>query len=168
MPMLTEPTLEKLQALRLDAFAAAWRAQQQDPALAAVPFDERPPGRGRMARPRKPAAGDRPAGGEAAPEPSLRRGHRPRGPPRTRQGTPAPTRHLPLGPRPPQCPDQRDDGHGEELPRLRPRAAGVPQGLPRPLPPRPPALRGTYPRPRRRQLHPPPRPLRPDRRPRPG
>ena len=39
--MLTEPTLEKLQALRLDAFAAAWRAQQQDPALAAVPFDER-------------------------------------------------------------------------------------------------------------------------------
>src|SRR2546430_4974877 len=41
MPMLTEPTLEKLQALRLDAFAAAWRAQQQDPALAAVPFDER-------------------------------------------------------------------------------------------------------------------------------
>ena len=39
--MLTEPTLEKLKALRLDAFAAAWLAQQQDPALAAVPFDER-------------------------------------------------------------------------------------------------------------------------------
>src|SRR5438132_5918097 len=39
--MLTEPTLDKLKALRLDAFAAAWRAQQQDPALAAVPFDER-------------------------------------------------------------------------------------------------------------------------------
>src|SRR5205807_6422666 len=41
MPMLTEPTLEKLKALRLDAFAAAWLTQQQDPALAAVPFDER-------------------------------------------------------------------------------------------------------------------------------
>jgi DNA replication protein DnaC len=39
--MLTEPTLEKLKALRLDAFAAAWLAQQQDPALATVPFDER-------------------------------------------------------------------------------------------------------------------------------
>src|SRR3989442_11150920 len=39
--MLTEPTLEKLKALRLDAFAAAWLAQQQDSALAAVPFDER-------------------------------------------------------------------------------------------------------------------------------
>jgi DNA replication protein DnaC len=39
--MLTEPTLEKLKALRLDAFAAAWVAQQQDPALGGVPFDER-------------------------------------------------------------------------------------------------------------------------------
>src|SRR3989442_3791221 len=39
--MLTEPTLEKLKTLRLDAFAAAWLTQQQDPALAAVPFDER-------------------------------------------------------------------------------------------------------------------------------
>src|SRR2546428_9366878 len=39
--MLTEPTLEKLKALRRDALAAAWLAQQQDPALAAVPFDER-------------------------------------------------------------------------------------------------------------------------------
>jgi len=39
--MLTPPTLEKLKALRLDAFAAAWQAQQQDPPLSAVPFDER-------------------------------------------------------------------------------------------------------------------------------
>ena len=39
--MLTEPTLEKLKALRLDALAAAWCAQQQDPALGTVPFDER-------------------------------------------------------------------------------------------------------------------------------
>jgi IstB-like ATP binding protein len=40
-PCWTEPTLEQLKALRLDAFAAAWLAQQQDPALAAIPFDER-------------------------------------------------------------------------------------------------------------------------------
>ena len=39
--MLTHPTLEKLKALRLDAFATAWQAQQQDPALSAVAFDER-------------------------------------------------------------------------------------------------------------------------------
>jgi len=39
--MLTHPTLEKLKALRLDALATAWQAQQQDPALNAVPFDER-------------------------------------------------------------------------------------------------------------------------------
>ena len=39
--MLTTPTLEKLHALRLGAFAAAWEAQQADPALAAVAFDER-------------------------------------------------------------------------------------------------------------------------------
>src|SRR6266571_4895239 len=103
--MLTEPTLEKLKALRLDALAAAWLAQQQDPALAAVPFDERL--------------------GLLVEAEWLARENR----------------HLALGPRPPQHPDHRHDRHREELPRLRPRAAGVPQGLPRPLPPRPAALR---------------------------
>ena len=39
--MLTEPTLEKLKALRLDAVAAAWVAQQQDAATSALSFDER-------------------------------------------------------------------------------------------------------------------------------
>ena len=39
--MLTEPTLEKLKALRLDALAAAWQAQQQDPASHDLSFDER-------------------------------------------------------------------------------------------------------------------------------
>jgi DNA replication protein DnaC len=39
--MLTEPTLEKLKALRLDAFARAWNEQHQDPALGALSFDER-------------------------------------------------------------------------------------------------------------------------------
>jgi len=41
VPMLTEPTLEKLKALRLDAVAAAWVAQQQDAATSALSFDER-------------------------------------------------------------------------------------------------------------------------------
>jgi DNA replication protein DnaC len=39
--MLTEPTREKLVALRLDAFATAWQAQQQDPASHDLGFDER-------------------------------------------------------------------------------------------------------------------------------
>jgi DNA replication protein DnaC len=39
--MLTEPTIEKLKALRLDALAAAWLAQQQDPTLTGLAFDER-------------------------------------------------------------------------------------------------------------------------------
>lgn len=39
--MLTDPTLDRLRALRLDAMANAYRAQQQDPSLAALGFDER-------------------------------------------------------------------------------------------------------------------------------
>ena len=39
--MLTEPTLEKLKALRLDAVAVAWVAQQQDAAMSGLSFDER-------------------------------------------------------------------------------------------------------------------------------
>ncbi len=39
--MLTPPTLDRLKDLRLAAFAAAWEAQQQDPAVAALGFDER-------------------------------------------------------------------------------------------------------------------------------
>jgi DNA replication protein DnaC len=39
--MLTEPTLEKLKALRLDAFARAWSEQHNDPKLHQLSFDER-------------------------------------------------------------------------------------------------------------------------------
>lgn len=39
--MLTEPTLERLRALRLDAFAAAWATQEKTPDLAGLSFDER-------------------------------------------------------------------------------------------------------------------------------
>jgi len=40
-PMLSPPTLEKLQALKLAAMAAAWTAQQQDAAASQLSFDER-------------------------------------------------------------------------------------------------------------------------------
>ena len=39
--MLIEPTLDKLRALRLDAFAAAWAEQHKNPELAQLAFDER-------------------------------------------------------------------------------------------------------------------------------
>jgi DNA replication protein DnaC len=40
-PMLSPPTMEKLQALKLAAMAAAWTAQQQDAAASQLSFDER-------------------------------------------------------------------------------------------------------------------------------
>jgi DNA replication protein DnaC len=39
--MLTEPTIEKLQALHLGAMAAAWTAQREDPKIHDVDFDSR-------------------------------------------------------------------------------------------------------------------------------
>lgn len=39
--MLTDPTLDRLKQLRLDAFATAWQAQQHDPGVTALAFDER-------------------------------------------------------------------------------------------------------------------------------
>jgi len=39
--MLKEPTIEKLKTLRLDALADAWLAQQKQPDLAKLGFDER-------------------------------------------------------------------------------------------------------------------------------
>lgn len=39
--MLREPTMEKLQVMRLGAMAAAWAEQQRSADLAALPFDER-------------------------------------------------------------------------------------------------------------------------------
>lgn len=39
--MLTAPTLEKLHALRLPAFATTWEAQHADPTIASLGFDER-------------------------------------------------------------------------------------------------------------------------------
>jgi DNA replication protein DnaC len=39
--MLTEPTLDRLRALHLGAMADAYRTQLQDPAIAALSFDER-------------------------------------------------------------------------------------------------------------------------------
>jgi hypothetical protein len=39
--MLTEPTIEKLNFMRLAAMASAWLGQQKDPKLGALSFDER-------------------------------------------------------------------------------------------------------------------------------
>ena len=39
--MLNEPTLEKLRAMRLGAFADAWQEQQKNPEIASLVFDER-------------------------------------------------------------------------------------------------------------------------------
>src|SRR5258708_19025997 len=39
--MLTEPTTEKLKAMRLEGMVAAWREQQAQPRLASLSFDER-------------------------------------------------------------------------------------------------------------------------------
>jgi DNA replication protein DnaC len=40
-PVLNEPTIEKLHALRLGSMAEAWQAQQRDTAAGALGFDER-------------------------------------------------------------------------------------------------------------------------------
>jgi len=40
-PMLTEPTLEKLKSLRLDAMAVAWTEQVKNADVAKLSFDER-------------------------------------------------------------------------------------------------------------------------------
>lgn len=39
--MLNQPTLEKLKSMNLDSLAAAWLAQQQDPQVTSLSFDER-------------------------------------------------------------------------------------------------------------------------------
>ena len=39
--MLTEPTIERLKTLRLDAMAAAWAAQRGDASMNKLSFDER-------------------------------------------------------------------------------------------------------------------------------
>ena len=39
--MLTQPTVERLAALKLNALAKAWQAQQADASMAELPFDER-------------------------------------------------------------------------------------------------------------------------------
>ena len=59
--MLTAPTLEKLQALKLDAMAAAWTEQQQQADLTRPRLRRalRPPRRGRVAAPARTSASTR-------------------------------------------------------------------------------------------------------------
>ena len=39
--MMTEPTIEKLRALKLYAMTTAWILQRTDPSMGELPFDER-------------------------------------------------------------------------------------------------------------------------------
>jgi hypothetical protein len=39
--MMTEPTVEKLRALKLYAMTTAWILQRTDPSMSELPFDER-------------------------------------------------------------------------------------------------------------------------------
>ena len=39
--MMTEPTIEKLRALKLYAMTTAWILQRTDPSMSELPFDER-------------------------------------------------------------------------------------------------------------------------------
>lgn len=39
--MLTEPTIDKLHSLHLNAMAAAWTAQREDPKILGIDFDSR-------------------------------------------------------------------------------------------------------------------------------
>ena len=155
--MLNEPTIEKLQALRLDAMAARWAEQQKTPTIDELAFDERfglLVDAEWLARENK-RLGRAAQGGEAAARAGVHRGHRLPGAARARQGGRAPARHVPLGAGAPERDHHRRDRHREDLRRVRARAAGVPQGLPRALPARVAALRRARARARRRHLHPP-------------
>ena len=118
--MLTAPTMENLQALKLDAMAVAWTAQQQQADLTALAFDERfgllvdaewlARENKRLAAPsRRPSSGSGQACIEDIDYPAA---------PRARQGGRPPARHLPLGRRAPQRDSRhRRDRHREDVRR---------------------------------------------------
>ena len=130
--MLSPPTMEQLQALKLAAMAAAWTAQQQDAPTSALSFDERfgllvdaewlARENARLTR--------APPGRQAEAQPGVPRGDRLSRPAGAGQGARPPARHRPLDRRAPAPAHHRRDRHGEDLRRLRPGAPGVPAGLP--------------------------------------
>ena len=99
--MLTAPTIDKLQALKLTAMATAWTEQQQNVELDRPRLRRalRPARRRRVAGPREQTPRPRPPGSQAQAPARLYRGHRLSGPPGARQGRHPPARHLPLGAR---------------------------------------------------------------------
>ena len=93
--MLKEPTIEKLQALRLDAMASAWSEQQKSPDATKLGDDERlglPVDAERIARENKRLV--RAEGGEAAARAGVHRGDRLLGAARARQGGRAAARRV--------------------------------------------------------------------------
>ena len=107
--MLTEPTLDRLRALRLGAMADAYRTQLQDPAIGALSFDERV---GLLVDAEHLSRDNRKLTRRLK-EAKLRmservsRGPRVRAAPRTRSGADPPARHRPVDRRTPQRPHHR-------------------------------------------------------------
>ena len=167
IPMLTAPTLDKLQALKLDAMAHAWTEQQQHAELTSLAFDERfgllvdaewlARENKRLTRALKEAKLKlRQACLEAIDYPARRELDK------------AVIRQLAT------CRWVQEHqnvilvgatGTGKSFVACALAASGLPQGLPRLLPPRLAPLPRPHPGPRRRHLHPPARQARPRRRP---
>ena len=153
--MLTEPTLDRLRALRLGAMADAYRTQLQDPAIGALSFDERvgllvdaehlSRDNRKLARRLKEAKLRIAAG--------VSRGSRLRAAPRTRSGADPPARHRSVDRRTPQRPHHRRDRRRQDLPGVRAGPARLSAGLPGDLPALAALLSGTRARARRRLLH---------------
>jgi hypothetical protein len=151
--MLTEPTLTKLRALRLEAFAAAWAEQHKNPELAKLSFDER---LGLLvdaeclARENKRLTRLLKETSFASARHASRRST-------SRPDASSTSPSCGSWPRVAGCTSTRTHRHRrhrhrQDLRRVRPGPAGLPQGLLRDLPPGGPALRRTRACPRRGQL----------------
>ena len=133
--MLREPTMEKLQAMRLGAMAAAWLEQQRSADVIALSFDER----FAMLVDAEWMARENKRLGRALKEAKLRIAEA--SAPRARQGERPAARDVHMGRAAPGRPRQRCDGDRQDLRGLRARPASVPQGLPRDVPARESLLR---------------------------
>jgi hypothetical protein len=163
--MLNAPTLEQLHALKLGAMAAAWTAQQQQADMTALAFDER----FALLVEAEWRARENKRLTRALQEAKLKLSQaclEAIDYPARRELDKAVIRQLAT------CRWVAEHqgvlitgmtGTGK-LPRVCPGPPGVPQRVPRPLSPGLAPLPRTHPRPRRRQLHPPPRQARPRRR----
>ena len=125
--MLTHPTLDKLQALKLMGMYHALLEQMQMPEIPEVPFEERLGllvDRGEY-RPGGSTAEDPFASGKA-PANRLYRGYRLSPPTRVGQGAGAGFGHVSVGARSAQRADHRANRYRQNLASLRPGASGLP------------------------------------------